>query len=75
MSFFSSRRSRAPMITSASGTSACSSSSEPMWSWWAWVSRIRAIGIPCSSAAATIPFAERGIIVSITVSPPSSSTR
>ena len=46
-----------------------------MWSWWAWVSRIRAIGIPCSSAAATIPFAEPGIIVSITVSPSSSSTR
>ena len=46
-----------------------------MWSWWAWVSRIRAIGIPCSSAPATIAFAEPGIIVSITVSPPSSSTR
>ena len=62
------------MITSASGTAACSASSEPMWSWWAWVSRIRAIGVPCS-AAATIAFAEPAIIVSITVNPPSSSTR
>ena len=46
-----------------------------MWSWWAWVSRIRAIGISCCSAPATIALAEPGIIVSITVSPSSSSTR
>ena len=75
LSFLSNRRSRAPMITSASGTAVCRASSEPMWSWCAWVSRIRAIGSLCRSAAATIPLAEPGIIVSITVRPPSSSTR
>jgi hypothetical protein len=78
----SSETTRSPGVTvreitaAASGSAACSASTEPMWSPWAWVRSIVVIGFPASwAAAARIAFELRGIIVSITVSRSSSSTR
>ena len=46
-----------------------------MWSPWAWVSTMRAIGAPWRSASRTIRLALPGSIVSTTVKPSSSRTR
>jgi len=52
MSLASSLGSWVEMITSAAGSFSFSASSEPMWSAWAWVGRMRTMDAPLTSARA-----------------------
>lgn len=64
LSFAKSRASRLEIRTSASGSRACSASSEPTRSPWAWVSATGTIGASSVAAAARMTLAEPGIVVS-----------